>query len=134
VGAALTAAAEAAAREVGCAAEEVLAGAQLALRGLLASPIMKRLAAAEILGREAPILFRDTDGKTVHGYADLIYRLDGRVHVADYKTDDASAAEAAERYRAQLADYAFAVRVAMGLDEPPATELILVRTGERVEL
>ena len=39
----------------------------------------------------------------------------------------------AEHYRAQLADYASAVRGALGLEENPVTELILVRSGTRVE-
>ncbi len=131
---ALAAAAGAAARETGCPAEEVEAAAGAVLRGLLGSPTLARLASARILGREVPVLFRDPSGKTVHGYADLVYLWEGRVVVADYKTDEGEAAEAAERYREQLADYALAVRTAMGLDRAPATELILVRTGERVEL
>ena len=108
--------------------------ATVVLRAFLASALPARLASAEILGRELPILFRDEAGVTVHGYADLVYRLDGRVHVADYKTDREPPEEVAARYRDQLADYATAVARALALDEPPVAEILLLRRGERIEL
>jgi len=104
------------------------------LDGFLASSLPGRLASVEILGREVPILFRDEAGATVSGYADLVYRHEGRVHVADYKTDELTGPLAAETYRGQLADYGTAVRSALGLDSPPVLEVLFVRDGTRVEL
>jgi ATP-dependent helicase/nuclease subunit A len=104
------------------------------LEGFLDSELPAHLAAAEILGREVPILFRDPDGSVVHGYADLIYRREGRVYVADYKTDVDTGEERAASYRAQLAEYARAVEAALGLPEPPICEVLFVRGGRRVAL
>jgi ATP-dependent helicase/nuclease subunit A len=130
----LEASARAAAGELGLDPAAVRAAAEAALAGFLASNLPARLAAAEILGRETAVLFRDADGTTVHGYADLVYRTGGRVHVADYKTDAGKPAELAAAYRDQLRDYVAAVRTALALDAGPVAELILVRSGERVEV
>jgi ATP-dependent exoDNAse (exonuclease V) beta subunit len=88
----------------------------------------------EILGREVPILFRDETGAVVTGFADLVYRHEGRVHVADYKTDEIGGEEAAGTYRSQLADYGEAIRRALGPEEPPRLEILFLRTGERIPL
>ncbi len=125
-------AAPGAAAEFKLEAEAVRRAALEILGGFLDSELPARLAGAAILGRETPILFRDAEGAVVHGYADLVYELDGRVIVADYKTDAGEPAALAESYRSQLADYAAAAQGALGLAEPPATELLLVRTGLRV--
>ncbi len=121
------------AAEFGLDPADVLEAAGELLAGFVTSELPSRLAGAEILGRELPVLYLDDAGTVVHGYADLVYRLDGRVHVADYKTDAGDPRALAEHYRAQLADYAAAVRGALGLNEDPVAELILVRPGIRVE-
>jgi len=125
-------AAAAAARELNLDPDAILREAEAVLRGFFASELPGYLAGVEILGREVPILYRDPDGVTVHGYADLIYRRGGRIHVADYKTDEETSPEHAEGYRGQLADYGEAVRLGLGLGEPPATEVLFVRTGTRI--
>ncbi len=130
----LEAAARAAAGEFGLDPAAVRAAAEAALAAFLGSDLPARLARAEILGRETAVLFRDDAGTTVHGYADLVYRLDGRVHVADYKTDAGDPAGLASAYRDQLRDYVTAVRTAMSLDIDPVAELLLVRSGKRVEI
>jgi ATP-dependent helicase/nuclease subunit A len=111
-------------------ASEVLA----VLEGFLNSALPAHLAGAEILGREVPILFRDPDGTIVHGYADLIYRWEGRVYVADYKTDLDTGDARAATYRAQIDEYARAVEAALRLSEPPIREVLFVRGGRRVPL
>ncbi|MEW6682232.1 MAG: UvrD-helicase domain-containing protein [Nitrospirota bacterium] len=92
------------------------------LRDILApfftSPLYQELAAARILGREVPLIM-PWDDAIMEGVIDLIYERDGRLYVADYKTDavDASSARAAaERYRAQGDVYARAVREGLGRD------------------
>jgi len=106
------------------------------LDAFLASELSTRLARAEILGREVPVLFRDEEGIVVHGYIDLVYRLDGVVHVADYKTDrlQGSPRTHAAQYSSQVADYANAVTRALDLPQPPVREVWFVRTGDRVVL
>lgn len=127
-------AAAAAARELGLDADAVLREVETVLRGFFDSDLPAYLAGVEILGREVPVLYRDPGDVTVHGYADLVYRLRGRIHVADYKTDEATDPEHAAGYRGQLADYGEAVRLGLGLAEPPATEVLFVRSGARVPL
>ena len=114
---------------------DVIEGARGILDTLLASDLPGHLAGVEIVGREVPILLRDGD-TTVHGYLDLLYRREGRLVVADYKSDavKGSAAQTAAGYADQLTDYGEAVRRAFGLDELPILEVILLRTGERVEV
>ena len=98
------------------------------------SDTASRLAGAEVLGREVPILMRDSKDCTVHGTADLLYRFEDKLIVADYKTDFETGGEAALKYAPQLADYAKAVMLALGLDELPGQEVLFVRTGERIPL
>ncbi len=106
------------------------------LGGFLDSPLARRLAEVEALGRELPILVRRDDGQVFHGSIDLLYRTAaGQIVVADYKTDQESDDDALSlRYRGQLAVYADAVRLALGLAQPPAAELWLLRSGRRVLL
>jgi len=105
------------------------------LLGFLDSPLPSRLAAAEILGAEVPILFRDRNGRTWTGACDLLFREGGSVVVADFKTDkvDPDAAATAERYRAQIRVYFEAVGRAMP-DARLRGEVLFVRTGEAAVL
>ena len=86
------------------------------------------------LGREVPLLLRGAGGRVYRGSIDLLYRdAEGRIVVADYKTDDESdEALLAERYRPQLEVYARAVQQSLRLDEPPRAELWLLRRGRRI--
>ncbi len=81
-----------------------------------ASKAAKELAKAEILGREVPFAY--ADGATVvRGAADLVYRMGGKLVVADYKSekaDAASAAKARAKYAEQGRAYQEAVRLAWG--------------------
>jgi ATP-dependent helicase/nuclease subunit A len=102
---------------------------------LLASDLPAYLAACDVLARELPLLFRDADGTAWSGTIDLLYRdPDGRIVIADYKTDRAPDAAARARYRAQLAVYARAVARAFADEPSPEAELIFVRTGQRERL
>ncbi|MEK7746066.1 MAG: PD-(D/E)XK nuclease family protein, partial [Elusimicrobiota bacterium] len=76
-----------------------------------------RLARAEILGREVPFVHAE-GGRVVRGTMDLLYRLDGAVVVADYKTEGAArkGARSLERgYAAQGAYYVSAAQAALGV-------------------
>ena len=62
---------------------------------------------------------------------DLIYRLDDRIWVADYKTDDVAAEDVqarADRYRSQADSYVQAVASALGLSSL-SFQLIFLRPG-----
>jgi ATP-dependent helicase/nuclease subunit A len=118
----------------GVPSDRILAEGRRVLEGFLASGLPAYLGGVEILARELPILFRDGAGRTVHGYIDLVYTAGGTVHVADYKTDAGSGEAAVEQYRNQVADYAEAVRRGWNLDGPPVCELLMLRTGGRIEV
>jgi ATP-dependent helicase/nuclease subunit A len=111
----------------GDSAGPLLREARELLEKFLRSPLAARLGRVEILGRELPILVRLGD-RFVHGAADLVFGEEGRVVVADYKTDDvdeAGAARRAETYAEQCRAYAEAVRCALGLAEVRAALLFL---------
>ncbi|MCZ6570271.1 MAG: UvrD-helicase domain-containing protein [Deltaproteobacteria bacterium] len=105
------------------------------IQGLLESELPAYLSSLEVLGRELPILFRDAQGRAWNGTLDLLYREpDGRLVVADYKTDRDPSPEARQRYREQLEAYARGIALAFPEAPPPAQELLYVRTGERVRI
>jgi ATP-dependent helicase/nuclease subunit A len=111
----------------------VRAEASSILAAFTRSPAAKALAAVEILGREVPFVRPLPDGSVQRGAMDLLYRKDGRVWVADYKTaavGDAKAAEA--EWGEQGAAYAAAVQAATG--EPASFAVVSLRSGELLEL
>ena len=115
--------------------EAVQTGVRAVIDGLLTSELPAYLASSQILGRELPLLFEDGDGRAWSGTLDLLYRdPDGRLVVADYKTDHEPGPETTERYRGQLEIYARGVALAFPEAPPPAKELLYVRTGQRVRL
>jgi ATP-dependent helicase/nuclease subunit A len=70
----------------------------------------------------------------MEGRIDLIYKRDGAVWLADYKTDrvtEADAAERAEAYRDQALIYTEAVRHALG-HRPAGFKIIFLRLGKAV--
>jgi ATP-dependent exoDNAse (exonuclease V) beta subunit len=124
-------------------------GARAALEGLLdqlqCSQCLAKLAelAPSVAARELDIAARpdDDDGTSVvSGAVDLLYTdpSDGRLVVADYKTDavetDTEIDERCERYRPQLETYARALRLALDLEEEPHLELWFLRPDRIVRL
>ena len=76
-----------------------------------------RLRSAEILGREVPFLIPWGKHQVMEGVIDIIYRLDGHLWIADYKTDQVTAEEAparAERYSQQAMLYRQAAAACLG--------------------
>lgn len=97
------------------------------LKGFLGSAAARELAAADILGRETP--FAHADGATaVRGAIDLIYRLKGKLVVADFKSErveEISVKKIREKYAAQGKAYIDAVQLAWG--EPVEFRLLFLR-------
>jgi len=103
------------------------------VRGLESSKCLRRLGelSAAVVARELPLLMppapEDPVLGAVVGTADLVYRENGGLVVADYKTDavetEREIEERTELYRPQLELYAKALEEALGLDELPAMEL-----------
>ena len=114
------------------------------LEGLLAGRCLATLAAraSDVVARELPLLVpaggHDPAVSVILGVADLVYRRNGRVVVADYKTDalrdDAEIAARAEHYRPQLDLYARAVGQALDVAEPPVAEIWFLSADRIVEL
>ena len=104
--------------------------------GFLSSEPYKRLQRATLLGREVPFVMPLGEGQMMEGVIDLIYRLDDRIWIADYKTDDVAAGDAsarADRYRSQAESYSRAVASSLGLPSL-SFQLIFLRPGVAVEV
>ena len=100
----------------------------------LSSEPYKRLQRTTVLGREVPFVMPLGENQMIEGVIDLIYRLDDRIWVADYKTDDVAAEDVqarADRYRPQAESYSRAVVSALGLSSL-SFQLIFLRSGVAV--
>jgi ATP-dependent exoDNAse (exonuclease V) beta subunit len=107
-------------RIVGASDAEVRAAADTVVQAL-ASPLLRRAAAALEVRRETPVWLRRADGTLAEGVVDLAFREAAGWVVVDFKTDR----ELAERravYAAQVALYAEAVAAATGV---PARGVLL---------
>lgn len=99
------------------------------------SEVYARLRSSQILGREVPFIMPWGDRQVMEGVIDLIYRLDGELWVADYKTDAVSAEQAAARaelYRTQGEIYRAAVKQCLG--DEPRFHVFFLRCGAAIEL
>ena len=100
--------------------------------------------ARSVLSRELPVLLWSDEegapGAVVSGIVDLLYRDpdDGRLVVADYKTDrvpdDDALAERTRVYEPQVRIYARALQEALDLDHEPHTELWFLAADTIVRL
>jgi len=102
----------------------------------LSSEPYKTLQRATVLGREVPFVIPLGRDQVMEGVIDLIYRLDDRIWIADYKTDDVAAEDVqarADRYRSQADSYSRAVGSALG---SPAVsfQFIFLRPGIAINL
>jgi ATP-dependent helicase/nuclease subunit A len=119
------------------------------LRAFTASEPYRDLRRAMIIGREVPFVM-PWDGMTLQtsnleprtpapcavmeGVIDVVYRLDGKVHLADYKTDrvkDSEVADRAAEYEGQARVYREALSRCLGIAEV-GVQLIFVRNGKAV--
>jgi ATP-dependent helicase/nuclease subunit A len=102
----------------------------------LSSEPYKRLQCATVLGREVPFVMPLGEGQMMEGVIDLIYRLDGRIWIADYKTDDVAAEDVeaiADRYRSQADSYSRAVASSLGLPSL-SFQFIFLRPGVAIDV
>jgi ATP-dependent helicase/nuclease subunit A len=70
------------------------------------------------------------------GVIDLIYRLDGRIWIADYKTDNVAAEDAqarVDRYRPQAEMYSRAVESSLGLSSL-SFQFVFLRPGIAIDV
>jgi ATP-dependent helicase/nuclease subunit A len=105
------------------------------LSGFIDSEAYRELQDAEILGREVPILLK-WNGQIMRGTIDILYKADGRIIIADYKTDRVAIAELpamAEKYRHQKDVYIEAVKRCLNVDKPEF-KLIFLRIGKAVSI
>ena len=94
------------------------------------------LKSAEILGREVPFIMPWADGQVMEGVIDVVYRLDGAIRIADYKTDRAVPEDVPARakiYAAQAAVYRQAATRCLGLNQVPV-QLVFLRAGVSVDV
>jgi ATP-dependent helicase/nuclease subunit A len=101
------------------------------------SPVYERLRRATVIGREVPFLMPWNEGRQImEGVVDLLYRLEGRLWIADYKTDmiplDQVPARV-ETYREQARLYRTAVEQSLGI-RIAGFEFIFLRHGMAVTL
>jgi ATP-dependent helicase/nuclease subunit A len=130
--------------------EDQVPDAEKTIDGLLAriaaGPCLERLAALApaVIARELPVFGwedgEDGPGAVMSGIVDLVYRDpdDGRLVVADYKTDAIDDEDALEErasvYEPQVAAYAKILREALDLDEEPHTELWFLAADRVIRL
>jgi ATP-dependent helicase/nuclease subunit A len=107
------------------------------LSAFMKSDAYAELCAATILAQEVPFVMPwGSQASTLptglmEGRIDLVYRKDGRLWVADYKSDRVTKAEIPGRaasYREQARHYMQAVRLGFG-EKPAGFRLIFVRLG-----
>ncbi len=99
------------------------------------SPLYDRLRSSQILGREVPFIMPWKDRQVMEGVMDVLYRFDGELWIADYKTDVVSSEQAAaraEQYRVQGDVYKAAVKLRLGM--VPRFHCLFLRCGTSVEL
>ncbi|MDE3034760.1 MAG: UvrD-helicase domain-containing protein [Nitrospirota bacterium] len=126
--------------------ERIRAELQELLAGLAVSAPYADLRRAEILGREVPFAIPWDGGRrpdapgprpsVMQGSMDLLFRLDGEVWIADYKTDRVAADEVqarAEAYRVQAQVYRDAVASCLGIG-PVRFQFVFLRSGVGVKL
>lgn len=104
------------------------------LEEFLASPLAQKLAGCRILGREIPFLYSSGE-KIVRGAIDILFRNDGQLWVADYKTDRIPADQIdlhAHRYEQQGRAYIDAVEKSFG--ERCCFQVIYLRLGRAVDV
>jgi len=106
------------------------------MRSFLSSNLYQTLQRATILGRETPFVMPWKEQQIMEGVIDLIYRLDGKTWIADYKTDQITESEArarARRYSQQATIYREAATRCLGIPEV-SFQFLFLRAGVSVEV
>ncbi len=95
----------------------------------------RELAGATILGREVPFLI-PWEEQVLKGTIDMLYEREGRLYIADYKTDRVQPKDLktkAQIYQPQLRHYRAAVQRALKR-EVAGLKLIFLRLGAEIEI
>jgi ATP-dependent helicase/nuclease subunit A len=107
------------------------------LRSFVESAWYERIRQATVLGREVPFVMPWNGGQQImEGVIDLLYRLDGQLWIADYKTDMIPPGEVtarAEAYREQARLYRMAVEQSLGASVA-GFELVFLRHNKVVTM
>lgn len=118
---------------------EALAQARTILEKFLGSKEYQRLASVKIIGREVPFCYavgEQSDGpQLVRGVIDLLYEDQGKVIVADYKTnklEKGGTAALVELYRPQ--GVAYQKGIIQSLGQKPEFELIFLRESSSTRI
>ncbi len=99
---------------------------------LIDSPVYEELRSARILGREMPFVLPWHEDRVMEGVIDVVYERQGRLYIADYKTDRETE-EIMHKYGHQARIYTEAVR--RGLNrEVAGFRWILLRLGRAIDL
>ena len=115
---------------------DVMEDLTVLFESFLSSEPYTRLQRVTVLGREVPFVMPSGEGQMMEGVIDIIYRLDDRIWIADYKTDDVAAEDVrtrADRYRSQAESYFRAVASSLGLSAL-SFQLIFLRPGVAIDL
>jgi len=102
----------------------------------LSSEPYTRLQRVTVLGREVPFVMPSSEGQMMEGVIDLMYRLDGGIWIADYKTDDVAVEDLpaiADRYRSQAEMYSRAAASALGLSSL-SFQFVFLRPGMTIDV
>lgn len=113
----------------------IQAAVEKILLEFIGSEAYHELQNAQILGREVPILL-NWDGRVMRGIIDILYKIDDRIIIADYKTDHVAMTDLlarAEKYRYQKEVYVHAVKRSLNIDNPEF-KLIFLRLGKVVAI
>jgi len=99
-------------------------------RRALDLPVIRRAARSPKVKKEFPVLVKSGDGGMISGVADLVFEENGKLVLADYKTDsvaDEREAQALmkEKYARQGLEYAAALEKAVGMEVREALILFL---------
>ncbi|HEY6084657.1 MAG TPA: 3'-5' exonuclease, partial [Nitrospira sp.] len=106
------------------------------MRAFVASDFYSTMRRATILGREISFVMPWEESQIMEGVIDLMYRLDGRLWIADYKTDRISGSDAADRaklYNQQAALYRMAATRCLG-QPVGGFQFVFLRPGVTVEM
>jgi ATP-dependent exoDNAse (exonuclease V) beta subunit len=109
--------------------DAVLKEAGAVLAGFFESEAYKKLCSVKIIGRELPFVDSLPENGVMRGAIDLLYEQEGKLVVADYKTnklDGRSMKQLVEHFRPQGEAYQRAVKRALGRDAE--FELIFLRS------
>jgi ATP-dependent helicase/nuclease subunit A len=109
--------------------DEIIKDVREILENFFKTRIFSEIQKSEIIGREIPFIMKEEGNSAIMGFIDLVYRKEGRIIIADYKTgrfhrNDLPA------YEAQKIYYSKAIHQSLSLPYMPEFHFIFMRDGE----